>query len=225
MNDRISIRALIAGNTYEPVEENWYPADSDLSISPFAPPIFTSTQLKGLHVPDAKLWDDIKEQYNKLPNWLLRAIARADRREYDALRDRVSRGKSGQKGVGSKSGRMINARPRTGGHFVAVDSEGLELTRTQVGRGREKATYIDQRTCLWMAGGAEGFVNRVLVNLDGCSSEQIFEFLLSLPREFAAPNARGKAPIFISFGFSYDVGQIVKDFPYNKAWEIQNGRP
>jgi hypothetical protein len=216
---------LIAGNTYEPVDENWYSADSDLSISPFAPPIFTSTQLKGLQVPDAKLWDDIKEQYNKLPNLLLRAIARADRREYDALRDRVSRGKSGRKGVGSKSGRMINARPRTGGHFVAVDSEGIELTRAVVGRGRQKTTYIDQRTCLWMAGGAEGFENRALVNLDGCSSKQIFDFLLSLPRQIASPDAKAGAPIFISFGFSYDIGQIVKDFPYGKAWEIQNGRP
>ncbi len=94
-----------------------------------------------------------------------------------------------------------------------------------VGRGRKKTTYIDQRTCLWMAGGAEGFENRALVNLDGCSSKQIFDFLLSLPRQFASPDAKGKAPIFISFGFSYDVGQIVKDFPYEKPWEVQNGRP
>ncbi len=225
MNDRFFIKALIAGVTYETVEENWYSSDSDLSISLFAPPCLTSKQLKGLQLLDSKLWDDIEEQYKKLPDWLRDAVARADRAEYDARRERSSRGKSGRKGVGSKSGRKINARPRTGGHFVAVDSEGMELARAVVVRGREKTTFIDQRTCLWMAGGAEGFENRALVNLDGCSSKQIFDFLLSLPRQFASPDAKGGAPIFISFGFSYDVGQILKDFPYEKAWEVQNGRP
>lgn len=46
---------------------------------------------------------------------------------------------------------------------------------------------------------------------------------MSLPRQFNLP---GKPrPIFISFGFSYDVAQIVKDFPYEKAWELHHGKP
>jgi hypothetical protein len=31
-------------------------------------------------------------------------------------------------------------------------------------------------------------------------------------------------PIFISFGFGYDVGQIVKDIPYEKRWELNAGK-
>lgn len=212
----------ISGVIYEVVNEFGATGLSDL---PFAPVILTPKRLKGQHVTDHRLWAVVEEQYAGLSDDMLREIARSDRREYDRRRERTARGKSGRKGAGSRSGRAINARPRTGGHFVAVDSEGLELARTVVGHGRKKTTYIDQRTCLWMAGGAEGFANRELVNLDGCSSKQIFDFLLSLPRQCASPDAKGKAPIFISFGFSYDVGQIVKDFPYEKAWEVQNGRP
>ena len=145
-----------------------------------------------------------------LPDDVRLEIARSDRREYDRGRETRPRGANSHKGVNSKSGRKINARPRTGGHFVAIDSEGVNLSRTEVGRGRKKATYIDQRTCLWMAGGADGFINQTLINLDGCSSKQIFEFLLSLPRQFASSDQNGKAPIFVSFGFSYDVAKLLR---------------
>ena len=171
--------------------------------------ILTPKRLKGQRVADDKLWADVEEQCASLPDDVRREIARSDRRQYDRRRETRPRGANSHKGVNSKSGRKINARPRTGGHFVAVDSEGVEVARTVAGRGRKKATYIDQRTCLWMAGGADDFVNQTLINLGGSSSEEIFEFLLSLPRKFASPDAKGGAPIFISFGFSYDVGQIL----------------
>lgn len=187
--------------------------------------ILTPKRLKGQYLTDDRLWAIVEEQCAELSAEIWTEIARNDRREYDGRRDTRPRGANSHKGANSKSGQKINARPRTGGHFVAIDSEGVELARTQVGRGRKKATYIDQRTCLWMAGGADGFQNQSLVNLDGCSSKQIFEFLLSLPRQFASSDPKKAAPIFIAFGFSYDVGQIVKDFPYKKAWEVQNGRP
>jgi hypothetical protein len=187
--------------------------------------ILTPKRLKGRRVADDKLWAEVEEQCANLPDDVRRDITRSDRRQYDRGRETRPRGVNSHKGVNSKSGRKINGRPRTGGHFVAIDSEGVNLSRTDVGWGRKKATYIDQRTCLWMAGGAESLDNRLLVNLDGCSSKQIFEFLLSLPRQFASWDPNGKAPIFVSFGFSYDVAQIVKDFPYEKGWEVQNGRP
>ena len=209
----------LSGDIYEVVKVVCGDDFSDLRV------ILTPKRLKGQYLTDDRLWASVEEQCAELSDEMWSEIARNDRREYDARRDTQRRGVTSHKGVNSKSGRKINARPRTGGHFVAIDSEGVELARTQVGRGCTKATYIDQRTCLWMAGGADGFVNQTLINLGGSSSEQIFEFLLSLPRKFASPDTKGGAPIFISFGFSYDVGQIVKDFPYEKAWEIQNGRP
>ena len=129
-----------------------------------------------------------------------------------------------------KSGRRLNDRPR-GGHFVAVDSEGTVIghTRTtkKVKGKTETVEKFDQRTILWMAGGAAGYENKYIEDKTGAgfTSEQIFDYLLSLSREFAARGSNGKQPIFISFGFSYDVGQIVKDFPYEKGWEVHNGKP
>jgi hypothetical protein len=56
------------------------------------------------------------------------------------------------------SGHLMNARP-VGGHFVIVDSEGVILNENRIPatRTRGKETRILQRTCLWMAGGAEGY--------------------------------------------------------------------
>ncbi len=122
------------------------------------------------------------------------------------------------------SGRALRDRPRTGGHFVAVDSEGFNLSAYTKGKGREESTYYDHRTFLWMAGGAEGFENQAYDDPHGCQSADIFEFLLSLPRKFAS-GPGGKQPVFISFGFGYDVGQIVKDFPYEKGWQVHNAKP
>jgi hypothetical protein len=37
-------------------------------------------------------------------------------------------------------------------------------------------------------------------------------------------NENYQDPIFISFGFGYDVGQIVKDMSYEKRWELNAGK-
>jgi hypothetical protein len=157
-------------------------------------------------------------------------IARSERRAYDRGRETRPRGANSHKGVNSKSGRRINDRLR-GGHFVAVDSEGFTVRQYIEGEDREKTEYFDQRTFLWMAGGAEGFENQIMAiessatNPQGFDSEQTFDFLLSLPSKFAAREASGKQPVFIAFGFNYDIGQIVKDFPYQKAWQVHNAKP
>jgi hypothetical protein len=75
-----------------------------------------------------------------------------------------------------------------------------------------------------MAGGIKGIDNKTIVNLDGFKSEDIMSYLCDLPQHFdnAIKQYGGSAtkaqPIFISFGFGYDVGQIVKDMPYEKRW-------
>ncbi len=148
------------------------------------------------------------DEMAKIPTWeeLLKWL----RRRYDGKRDQV------------RSGRRINARPRVGGQFVAVDSEGLNIGEPFV---HGEAKYQRQRTCLWMAGGAEGFANQSITDVNGLSSAAIFEFLLSLPRRFAAPDSDAPAPIFVSFGFTYDVAQLIADFPFEKGWELHNGKP
>jgi hypothetical protein len=96
-----------------------------------------------------------------------------------------------------------------------------------VGTGKKRSVRQKQRTVLWMAGGAEGFEDQILADpetLDG-KRERIWKYLLSLPRAFAGANASDPAPIFVGFGFNYDVGQLVAGMPYKKAWELYNGVP
>ena len=140
--------------------------------------------------------------------------------QYDAKRE------------GSRSGLRFGQMPRKGGPFIAVDSEGLNVGqpfKTKI--GKDGALMQDQRTCLWMAGGVEGVENESIVNVEGLRSEDIFEFLTSLPMLFynkisdQTGKPLKKQPIFISFGFGYDVAQIIKDFPYEKGWEVWNGKP
>lgn len=214
----------LSGNIYEVVKVVCGDAFWDLRV------ILTPKRLKGQYLTDNGLWAIVEEQCAQLSDEMWREIARIDRREYDRGRETRPRGLNSHKGANSKSGRRINDRPR-GGHFVAVDSEGFTVRQYIEGKDREKIEYFDQRTFLWMAGGAEGFKNQAMaiessaLNLEGFNSEQIFEFLLSLPSKFADREPSGKQPVFISFGFNYDIGQIVKDFSYEKAWQVRNAKP
>ena len=212
----------IGGNIYRVVRR--LEPDDFSDLKSFAPVIATPKRLKGERVTDDRLWSDVEEQYAKLSDDVRREIERADRRIYDAHRIERPSGASGP------SGRRINNRP-TGGHFVAIDSEGVTIDYKKIAKkvkGKIETTEkFDQRTVLWMAGGAEDYDNVYIEDKTGAGfhSEEIFEHLLSLPKEYAAPNASGKQPVFVSFGFSYDVGQLVKDLPYNKGWEIHKGIP
>lgn len=124
------------------------------------------------------------------------------------------------------SGRKINARPRIGGHFVAVDSEGVNVGEPiPKGKGKNRRVIQRQRTVLWMAGGAEGFEDQTLADPMTLDRERIWKWLLTLPRLFAGKNASDPAPIFVGFGFNYDVGQLVAGMSYKKAWELHTGVP
>jgi|HubBroStandDraft_3_1064219.scaffolds.fasta_scaffold1649943_1 hypothetical protein len=57
-------------------------------------------------------------------------------------------------------------------------------------------------------------------------------WLLNLPqlfygaiKDYTGKRSLDEQPIFISFGFGYDVGQIVKDMPFEKRWELNAGKP
>jgi hypothetical protein len=204
--------------------------DALSDLRPFAPVMATPKRLRGERVTDHRLWSDVEKQCGTLSHDLWTEINRADRRAYDTRRSDDRRGANSHKGTNSKRGNRINAR-LTGGHIVGIDSEGVTLEHqvvTRKAKGKvDTVEKFDQRTVLWMAGGAVGYDNHWIEDQTGKGfrSEQIFEYLLSLPKKYAAPTATGKQPIFVSFGFSYDVGQLVKDFPYDKAWEIHNGKP
>ena len=134
---------------------------------------------------------------------------------------RQSRASYDKQRLSRPSGQRINARP-VGGHFVIIDSEGVLLKEENIPatRTREKETRLLQRTCLWMAGGAEGYENQVLEDENGLSSSRIFDWLLSQPRKFASRDPHGLQPIFAAFGASYDQAQILADLPNSKLWEF-----
>jgi hypothetical protein len=145
-----------------------------------------------------------------------------------------------------RSGTSFVKKSHTGGSFVAIDAEGMDIgAQFRLGKDgsriyypnaeaanadKENDKYQDHRTVLWMAGGAQGIDNKTMVNLDGFKSEDILSYLCDLPQHFdnAVKQYSGTAtkaqPIFISFGFGYDVGQIVKDMPYEKRWELNAGK-
>jgi hypothetical protein len=128
----------------------------------------------------------------------LQGWARAEvRAEYDKAR--AARHAEYDKARGKRvSGRRLNDRPQ-GGMIVGVDSEGVNVGEPFIlERGKPKtvlredvrkwidagkSVYFRQRTCLWMAGGVEGFEDAILWSPDGLRSERIFEFSLLAPAE------------------------------------------
>jgi hypothetical protein len=141
------------------------------------------------------------------------------------------------------SGRRINNRP-AGGMIVGVDLEGVNLgapfilddkgfkTRISLSKSEimkwveaGETVYRDQRACMAMVGGVEdkGYQNQNRCWPDGASSENLIEFLLEQPRNFASKDPKGMRSRFIGFGFEWDKAQILKDLPYDKLWEIQKG--
>jgi hypothetical protein len=170
----------------------------------------------------------------------LQGWARAEKRaEYDEAR--AARRAEYDKARGKRvSGRRLNDRLQ-GGMIVGVDSEGVKVGEPFIlERGRPKtvlredvrnwidpgkSVYFRQRTCLWMAGGVEGFEDAILYSPDGLRSERIFEFLCSLPRKFSCSDPRAKQPIFVGFGFGYDIAQILADLPKQELWEVRKGKP
>jgi hypothetical protein len=110
------------------------------------------------------------------------------------------------------SGRRINNRP-AGGIIVGVDLEGVNLGapfnldrtgfKTQISLSKSEimkwveageTVYRDQRACMAMVGGVEdkGYQNQIRCCPDGASSENLIEFLLEQPRNFASKDPKGK---------------------------------
>jgi hypothetical protein len=141
------------------------------------------------------------------------------------------------------SGPRINNRP-AGGMIVGVDLEGVNLGapfilddtgfKTQISLSKSEimkwaeageTVYRDQRARMAMVGGVEdqGYKDQIRCWPDGARSENLIEFLLEQPRNFASKDPKGMRPRFIGFGFDYDDAQILKDLYYDKLWEIQKG--
>jgi hypothetical protein len=146
-----------------------------------------------------------------------------------------------------RSGKSFANKAHSGGNFVAIDAEGLNIgeqfrldkqgnriyyANDDVAKADKKhVRYQDQRTCLWMAGGIEGIPNKTMVNTSGFNSEEIMSYLCDLPQDFDrmikqyGGSATDAQPIFIAFGFGYDVGQIIKGMLFEKRWELNSGKP
>jgi hypothetical protein len=86
---------------------------------------------------------------------------------------RESRASYDKRRSGRPSGHRISDRP-VGGHFVIIDSEGVVLKEENIPatRTRGKETRLLQRTCLWMAGGVEGYENQSLEDEGGLTTRR-----------------------------------------------------
>ena len=103
--------------------------------------------------------------------------------------------------------------------FVAIDAEGQNYSCADIVYGGIRHprhdTYLwgaaadDGRPPSWvLAAETRGLDKRPL------DAVQILDWLLSLPERF------GPA-VFVMFSFGYDITQILKHLPYEKAWEIE----
>jgi hypothetical protein len=155
-------------------------------------------------------------------------------REYERRLDRIAR--SAKRAAYDKSrvdrptGRNVVDRSQQGGHFVAVDFEGIDFGKPFKRPGddpKQNARYQQHRAIQVSAGGAAGYKDVHRQNVNGFTGEEICEILTSLPAEFVDPRkgSEARAAIFVSYAFGYDIGQIVRDMPYEDAWELLHGIP
>jgi hypothetical protein len=103
--------------------------------------------------------------------------------------------------------------------FVAVDAEGQNHPGADI--VYDGVRYPRHDTYLWGAASDDGRTPSWLVRAETRSLDkraldaiQILDWLLSLPERF------GPA-VFVMFSFGYDITQILKHLPYEKAWEIE----
>jgi hypothetical protein len=98
--------------------------------------------------------------------------------------------------------------------FVAVDLEGFSYGAPVRDKDR---LFQPHKAFLAGAGDKDGAVDWLYTG-KALSTVELAHWLTSLPKLFGPS-------IFVSFSFGYDVAQILAELPYEKAWEIQHGRP
>jgi hypothetical protein len=162
---------------------------------------------------------------------------RAKRREEEAARVAEWR-----KANPDKARTQAEARGNRNYHrpFVAIDAEGQDFPGTDLSDGNGNV-YPLHRTVLWGAGGwtrkysasqltqgigdpREGLELKSYWLGDNTKrprgSDEIIEWLLSLPGKYGPEQGFADGVNFVSFAFNYDVTQILADLPYYKNWEI-----
>lgn len=103
--------------------------------------------------------------------------------------------------------------------FVAIDSEGQYYPGADILYGGVR--YPKHETYLWGAAADDTRPPSWLMAAETCGLEkrplnaiQILDWLLGLPEQFGSA-------VFVMFSFGYDITQILKYLPYEKAWEIE----
>jgi hypothetical protein len=103
--------------------------------------------------------------------------------------------------------------------FVAIDSEGQDYPGADI--LYDGVRYPRHDTYLWGAAADDGRPPSWLIAAETSGLDklpldavQILDSLLSLPDQF------GPA-VFVMFSFGYDITQILKHLPHEKAWQIE----
>ena len=147
-----------------------------------------------------------------------RARRSADRafREAERQRVRVWRRKYPDKARAQKRKARAENYHRP---FVAIDAEGQNYPGADI--VYDGVRYPRHDTYLWGAAADDGRPPSWLMASETSGLDkrpldavQILDWLLSLPERF------GPA-VFVMFSFGYDITQILKHLPYEKAWQIE----
>jgi hypothetical protein len=103
--------------------------------------------------------------------------------------------------------------------FIAVDTEGQEYPGADIiydaVRYPRHDTYLwgaaadDGRPPSWLSAAETNGLNKLPLN-----AAKILDWMLCLPDQFGSA-------VFVMFSFGYDITQILKHLPYEKAWEIE----
>jgi hypothetical protein len=103
--------------------------------------------------------------------------------------------------------------------FVAIDAEGQNYPDADI--VYDGVRYPRHDTYLWGAAADDGRPPSWLVAAETGGLDkrplyavQILDSLLSLPDQFGLA-------VFVMFSFGYDITQILKHLPYEKAWQIE----
>jgi hypothetical protein len=103
--------------------------------------------------------------------------------------------------------------------FVAIDAEGQTYPGADV--VYDGVRYPRHDTYVWGAASDDGRAPSWLVRAESRGLDkrpldaiQILDWMLSLPERYGSA-------VFVMFTFGYDITQILKHLPYEKAWQIE----
>jgi hypothetical protein len=193
--------------------------------SPIAPAVLSPVQLQSDATTPAVGSDQLPTEPNsdaRQKRLRSKAAYRARRADDDAFREAERRRAREWRRNRPEKAKAQKRKARSENYnrpIVAIDSEGQNYLGADI--TYDGVRYLRHDTYLWGAATDDGRAPSWLIAPETTGLDkrplhafQMLDWLLSLPDQF------GPA-VFVMFSFGYDITQILKHLPYEKAWEIE----